>query len=153
MSSAQPQTTAAWHESFPSVVSAAVYLPRATMLRWFEEKVAGRDYILVDLRRNDHEGGTIKGSLNLPAQSFYYSIPTLYTLASNADVSAVIFYCGSSAGRGSRAAAWFQDYLNEKGVEKIKSYALEGGIKGWVKEGGKCLELMDGYDASVWQKN
>lgn len=63
-----------------------------------------------------------------------------------------IIIAGSSQGRGSRAAAWMQDYITVQGGDKMKSYALEGGVKGWVKTGGKLLGLMDGYDASAWSK-
>merc|ERR1712093_602879 len=35
---------------------------------------AGVDFLLIDLRRVDHEGGTIRGSINLPAQSLYPSL-------------------------------------------------------------------------------
>lgn len=45
-----------------------------------------------------------------------------------------------------------QDYIDKQSDDKLKSYALEGGIAGWVKMGGRLLELMDGYDASVWNK-
>lgn len=41
------------------------------------------------------QGGTIKGSINLPAQSLHPSIPTLYTLFTGAGVKKVIFYCGT----------------------------------------------------------
>lgn len=64
----------------------------------------------------------------------------------------LIVIIGSSAGRGSRAAAWMQDYINKQGGSNLQSYALEGGIKGWVKTGGKLLGLMDGYEESVWNK-
>lgn len=43
-----------------------------------------------------------------------------------------------------------QDYIDKRKDDKLKSYALEGGVKGWVKTGGKLLQLMDGYEASVW---
>ncbi|PWW76566.1 hypothetical protein C7212DRAFT_319863 [Tuber magnatum] len=143
-----------WHIAYPKPVSEAVFLPRSTVLEWFssEDKLPGKHFALVDLRRNDHEGGTIKTSINLPAQSMHPSIPTLYTLFSSAGISAVVFYCGSSQGRGSRAASWMQDYINEKGDKDMKSFALEGGIKGWVKEGGKLLEMIDGYEEEAWKK-
>lgn len=65
------------------------------MLQWMREgKQAGKDYVLVDLRRNDHEGGTIKGSLNLPAQSLYYSLSTVYNLLRAGGVKYIIWYCG-----------------------------------------------------------
>jgi hypothetical protein len=104
--------------------------------------------LLVDVRRTDFEGGTIRGSLNLPAQSFPLVMPTLYRLCAGdglAVISRVVFYCGksstmpmcpgekvvisypyivvanvdcrprlifytgSSNGRGPRCAGWFKD--------------------------------------------
>ncbi|RPB04158.1 hypothetical protein L873DRAFT_1667535 [Choiromyces venosus 120613-1] len=143
-----------WYAAYPQPVTEAVYLPRSTVLEWFssEDKIPGKHFVLVDLRRYDHEGGTIKTSINLPAQSMHPSIPTLYTLFLSAGVSTIVFYCGSSQGRGARAASWMQDYINEKGDKNMKSYALEWGIKGWVKEGGKLLEMIDGYEEEVWKK-
>jgi arsenical-resistance protein 2 len=40
------------------------------------------------------QGGTIHGSLNLPAQSLYYSLPTVYDLCDAANINTVIWYCG-----------------------------------------------------------
>lgn len=43
------------------------------------------------------QGGTIKTSLNVPAQSFYQSRKTLLDLCDRAGISNVIFYCGESS--------------------------------------------------------
>lgn len=63
---------------------------------------------------------------------------------------------GSSQGRGSRAASWFADYIQERKAEgdvsALESLALEGGIKGWVKAGDEYVQMMDGYDEAVWKK-
>lgn len=40
------------------------------------------------------QGGTIKTSMNLPAQSFYQSRKTLLDLCDRAGIKQVIFYCG-----------------------------------------------------------
>lgn len=40
------------------------------------------------------QGGTIAGSINLPAQSLHSSIPTLFRLFKAAGVPKVIWYCG-----------------------------------------------------------
>ncbi|KAL4939630.1 hypothetical protein BDV06DRAFT_230914 [Aspergillus oleicola] len=147
-----------WHASFPAPITDPHALPAQTLLSWLqkdkpESRKIGVDFLLVDLRRTDFEGGTIKGSLNLPAQSLYPTLSTLYALATSAGVKDVIFYCGSSAGRGTRAAAWFADYIKEQGGgEKVKSWKLEGGIKGWVKGGEDYTALMEGFDQAVWEK-
>lgn len=52
--------------------------------------------LLIDLRKNDFEGGTIRGSLNLPFESFALMVPTLYRLCVGdgfAVMSRVVFYC------------------------------------------------------------
>ncbi|CAI7663561.1 unnamed protein product [Penicillium bialowiezense] len=144
-------TKAPWYAALPAPRSSPPSLSREEFLGWMRQgKQAGKDYVLVDVRRNDYEGGTIRGSLNLPAQSLHPTIPTLYSLISNSSAESVIWYCGSSTGRGTRCAAWFADYLEEKKDTKIKSLILTGGIKGWAAAGEEFTSLMDGYDAAVW---
>ena len=153
----------------------------------------GVDLLLIDLRRNDHEvsdetyetpclkladiiqGGTIKGSLNLPAQSLYASLPTLLDLCQNAKtIRRVIFYCGktsirknrhvlhtkiadlltdlgSSRGRGTRAAGWFDDLVQDRGVKDIKSMILEESIAGWAQGGREFTEWMEEYNSKAWK--
>ncbi|KIW14945.1 hypothetical protein PV08_07732 [Exophiala spinifera] len=162
-----------WHAFFPA--------PRTThpkvvkredvlaMLKSGTTDRPGRDFLLVDVRRNDHEGGTIRSSLNLPAQSLYHGIPTLYALATAASVPLVVFYCGSCNGRGPRAAGWFADYIDDQArtrtqdstdgetapqVQQVQmqSAILEGGIKGWVAGGEEYVKLVDGFEREVWEK-
>jgi arsenical-resistance protein 2 len=109
----------------------------------------------------------------------YYSLPTVYNLLRAGGVKYIIWYCGmwlafagcaglclilvdcliahadigSSAGRGTRAANWFADYLEDRKDDSIESLVLQGGIKGWVGAGEEYRELMEGFDAQVWQKN
>jgi arsenical-resistance protein 2 len=39
------------------------------------------------------QGGTVQGSINLPAQSLYPTMPSLHALFKAAGVRQVIFYC------------------------------------------------------------
>ncbi|KAK5992620.1 hypothetical protein PT974_06034 [Cladobotryum mycophilum] len=109
-----------------------------------------RDFLLVDVRRTDWEGGTITTSINFPAQSFYQTRSTVYQLCKQAGIKRVIFYCGSCNGRGPRCAGWLQDYLNEVGETDIQAIILKGGIKGWQKTYGS--KMMDYYDETVWSE-
>ncbi|KAJ5374676.1 hypothetical protein N7517_006682, partial [Penicillium concentricum] len=128
-------------------------ISRLELLRWFQEgKRIGKDFVLVDLRRTDFEGGTIRGSLNLPAQSLQPTIPTLYSVLSQGRITNVVWYCGSSRGRGVRAANWFAEYLEEQKDIKMKSLVLEGGIKGWKTAGKDYTQLMDEYDGLKWER-
>lgn len=59
---------------------------------------------------------------------------------------------GSSRGRGTRAAGWFDDYLREQGSEQIGSYILFEGITGWASAGDEYTRLMDEYQKEHWRK-
>lgn len=145
---------APWYAAFPEPQSDLMNISRAEvleMLRGNTGEVIGKDFVLVDLRRNDFEGGTIRGSLNLPAQSLYPTLPTIYAVFKSAGIKKVIFYCGSSTGRGSRGARWLSDYLLKAGDDSIQSLALFEGIKGWTNAGEEYVQFMEGYDASVWE--
>ncbi|KIM95751.1 hypothetical protein OIDMADRAFT_59531 [Oidiodendron maius Zn] len=143
-----------WHAAFPAPTAAASIVTCETVLSWMQAgRLPGNDFVLVDLRRTDYEGGTIHGSINLPAQSLYPTIPSLYTLFSTAGIKNVIWFCGSSKGRGTRAAGWFADYIRAQNNTTMESSVLEGGIKGWVASGNEYVELTDGYDASIWKSS
>ncbi|KAM0332590.1 hypothetical protein ACHAQA_002874 [Verticillium albo-atrum] len=145
-------TTAPWHAAFPSPNHEPAALPASAVLALLKEETgaAPKDFILVDLRRNDHEGGTIRSSLNLPAQSLHPSIPTLYDTFHAAGTKTVIWYCGSSRGRGTRAAGWLGDEIARRGDGEMKSVILEGGIKGWVAGGEEFTAHMEGFEAEKW---
>ncbi|KAI2622049.1 Rhodanese-like domain-containing protein [Xylaria nigripes] len=146
MESEQP-----WHAGFPAPKSTEpVSLTREEVLEKLQAGSIGREFVLIDLRRNDYEGGTIHGAINLPAQTLFPTIPTLYKLFKSAGIRQVIWYCGSSLGRGTRAACWFQDHIQEQGDKDMQSVILKGGIKGWVFAGEKCVKFMDGYVAEYW---
>ncbi|KIY02786.1 uncharacterized protein Z520_01251 [Fonsecaea multimorphosa CBS 102226] len=144
-----------WHAHFPAPRETdPKAITREDLLERFRQgQSGGRDFVLVDLRRNDHAGGTIKHSINLPAQTLYFSLATLYELCAAAHVPLVIFYCGSSRGRGTRAAGWLADYIaDQKGRAQLESVILEGGIKGWVSGGEEYTRWMDGFEAEAWKK-
>ncbi len=121
------------------------------------------------------QGGTIRGSLNLPAQSLYPAIPTIYTIFKAARISKVIWYCGecwvqlqtttrppwggfsdkpaqpaSSRGRGPRAAGWFDDHLADQRDSEMQSLVLLDGITGWATAGSQYVQWMDEHDALHW---
>ncbi|KAF2756635.1 hypothetical protein EJ05DRAFT_70936 [Pseudovirgaria hyperparasitica] len=56
--------------------------------------------LLIDVRRNDYLGGAIKGSLNLPAETFHANRAELYELCRRAGVAEVVFYCVQGVDEG-----------------------------------------------------
>lgn len=79
-----------WHDAFPAPRTTAPVMTREEALQTLNSD----HLLLVDVRRTDFEGGTIKGSLNLPAHSFYLNRAVLFNLCKRAGVKKVAFYCG-----------------------------------------------------------
>jgi arsenical-resistance protein 2 len=118
-------------------------------------KIAGKDYLVVDVRRTDFEvwlprcdmindltglaisqNAFIRGAVNLPAHSFYPTVESVANLLYT--IPLVIFHCNSCSegGRGPRAAGWYVDELKRKGISGSKGVVLQGGVKLWVSEYG-----------------
>lgn len=153
----QPAESAPWWEAFPEFKAACPRLEPSEVKDLLEAYSSSSEsepkkktFLLVDVRRTDWEGGTVATSINLPAQTLYQTRPVIHQLCKQAGVETVIFYCGSSSGRGPRSAGWMQDYFDEIGETQIRAVILKGGIKGWQKTYGG--ELMDWYDAKVWSE-
>ena len=109
--------------------------------------------LIVDVRRTDYEGGSIRGSINIPAQGFWWNRGMLYELAYKADIEWVVFTCNSCSpgGRGPRCAAWFLEFVRGvAGDEDMQILSLEGGMKGWVAGGEMYTRLMDGFVEEHW---
>ncbi|EXV04904.1 rhodanese-like domain protein [Metarhizium robertsii] len=149
----QAQDAPPWWSSFPEPKAPVHALEPEDVAQLLESHASAgpnsaKSFLLVDVRRTDWEGGTIATSLNLPAHTLYQTRPVIYQLCKQANVKTIIFYCGSSNGRGPRCAGWMQDYLNEMGEASMSAAILKGGIKGWQKKySGK---LMDWYDEKFW---
>ncbi|RYP69932.1 hypothetical protein DL771_005792 [Monosporascus sp. 5C6A] len=135
------ETVAPWYAAYPaSKHNQPLAFTPCQVLNMLKDGGSGPKggFLLVDLRRNDHDGGTIRGSINMPAQSLYHSIPTLYS---------------SSRGRGNRAAGLFADCIVDRGDSEMQSVVLQGGINGWVAAGEDYTKWMDGYDATKWAQD
>jgi hypothetical protein len=63
-----------------------------------------------------------------------------------------IISVGSSRGRGTRVAGWFDDFIKEKGHQSMRSLVLLEGIAGWAVAGKEYSNMMDGYEKEVWEK-
>ncbi|KAH7408205.1 Rhodanese-like domain-containing protein, partial [Phaeosphaeria sp. MPI-PUGE-AT-0046c] len=143
-----PIPSGSWTDAFPTPSTTAPIITREDAL----SALSSPSLLIVDVRRTDYEGGAIKGSINLPAHSFYLNRGVLFDLCKRAGVKKVAFYCGSSNGRGPRCSGWFADYIAEKGDNQIQSLTLGGGIKGWVKGGEQYTQQMEGYEAEYWKQ-
>ena len=142
-----------WHAAFPSPKPeyTAELMPRNRALTIMSMRIASM--LIIDVRRTDYEGGSIRGSLNIPAHGFWWNRGILYELCYKADIEWVVFTCGSSNGRGPRCASWFLEHVRETvGDQDMNVMVLEGGVKGWVKAGEQYQAYMDGYKADFWKE-
>ncbi|KAF7298913.1 Rhodanese domain-containing protein [Mycena indigotica] len=131
-------STPQWHAAFPTpTLSAESISPSqlADILLDPKSQVL-RDYVVVDVRRTvtDFEEFAIPGCLNLPAHSFYQTLPTIVKLLE--PVPLVVFHCNSckEGGRGWRTAGWYRDAVTAG--SSSKAVILDGGIKGWIEQFG-----------------
>lgn len=135
-SSTQVTTTGPWHSIFPDPVSAPQAITPeglAALLR-HNAVTLGKDFIVIDARRVDFEVACIRGAINLPAHSFYQTLPSIVATLSH--VPKVVFHCNSCkpGGRGPRTAGWYADELKRQGKadQADNVFVLEGGMKAWV---------------------
>ena len=101
MASAAPQDTppSQWWEAFPEAQSSVPRIEASEVKDLLEKDAtagpgAVRDFLLVDVRRTDWEGGTVATSINLPAHTLYQTRPVVYRLCKQAGIKRIIFYCG-----------------------------------------------------------
>ncbi|KAL9932171.1 hypothetical protein V8E36_008943 [Tilletia maclaganii] len=134
---AHPINGAGWSDVYPSPSSSSFdSLDPATLAQWIQSpnsKQPGKDFLLLDVRRSDCEY-VIPSAINLPAHSFYQSLPALLPLFTQVPI--LIFHCGNRNTRGIRCAGWLHDALTEEQKTNIKIYTLAGGYNGWEREYG-----------------
>ncbi|ETW80153.1 hypothetical protein HETIRDRAFT_322938, partial [Heterobasidion irregulare TC 32-1] len=130
-----------WWDAYPDSESADLPSLSAQAVAELVRDKTRKDFAVIDVRRNDHAGGHVRSSYQCPAQTFYDDLPEFYQRFK--EVEKVVFYCGSSNGRGPRCAGWYRKHLMAVGNAKSQAYILEGGIKAWLKEFAHIDELVD----------
>ncbi|KAJ7083805.1 S-adenosyl-L-methionine-dependent methyltransferase [Mycena epipterygia] len=129
-----------WWDAFPTVQATDIARistgELAAMLR------DGSRVTVIDVRGDDHTGGHVKGSHNMPAQTFHMQLASFH--ARFADADAVVFYCGGSVGRGPRCAGWYQDFLAANEIPALRVRILDGGIRRWIDEYSEDRDLCEG---------
>jgi len=68
-----------WHAAFPEPKLTAEIMPKARVATMLALRGVG-SVLIIDVRKNDYEGGSIRDSLNIPAQGFWWNRGMLYVL-------------------------------------------------------------------------
>ncbi|KAF9116092.1 hypothetical protein BGX27_004889 [Mortierella sp. AM989] len=113
-------------------------------------KVPGKDYLVVDVRGEDHAGGHVAGSLNLPLHELPERLPEL--LKEHANVPQLYFYCGQSHSRGPKGAAIWTEGQSEELAATQQVNVLKGGFVEWQRKYKDDSELVEDYDVEHWEK-
>ncbi|KAB5589539.1 Arsenite transporter [Ceratobasidium theobromae] len=141
-----------WHDIYPTPPFDTPRITAESLSEMVAQKVAGIDFVVVDVRRTDFESMVIRGAINLPAHSFYPTLLTVTALLSR--IPNVIFHCNSctETGRGPRVAGWYAEQLKTLGITTSKAWVLEGGIKRFgslygdneqLKQSNTCVALFE----------
>jgi arsenical-resistance protein 2 len=69
--SQETQEEQPWHAAFPTPRLEAGLMPKQRAQMILSMKIASM--LIIDVRRTDYEGGAIRGSLNIPAQGFWWN--------------------------------------------------------------------------------
>ncbi|KAL0088159.1 Rhodanese-like domain-containing protein [Phycomyces blakesleeanus] len=109
-----------------------------------------KDYVIVDVRDLDYEGGHIPGAVNVPAHELMDKANTL--VEEYKDVPLVIFHCALSQVRGPKSARIYNEtksLLKPESTQQVK--ILRGGFEGWHAKFKQDQSLLESYDPAVWQ--
>ncbi|KAF9180487.1 hypothetical protein BGZ50_006181 [Haplosporangium sp. Z 11] len=128
-------------------------------------KIPGKDYLVVDVRDTDYEGGHIPGCLNIPASELPEKLPIL--IEEFKEVPQLFFHCALSQVRGPKAANRWSAAIAERDAELAKTEAaaavaadqgplsqkvhiLRGGFTEWQHKHKDDKNLVADYKAEYW---
>ncbi|KAJ7486139.1 Rhodanese-like domain-containing protein [Mycena galericulata] len=115
------------------------------------EKVAKKDYLVVDVRDDDYAGGNIKHALNIPSREFQMSVYDL--VQKSADVEVVVFHCALSQMRGPKAARIYEETRRNLNVAQEKPqevYVLRDGFTEFQRKFKDDPALVENWEEEVW---
>ncbi|KAI0049468.1 Rhodanese-like protein [Auriscalpium vulgare] len=122
------------------------------------DKQPRKDYLVIDVRDDDHAGGHILHSHHSPSRTFHDNVDKL--AHSTKDVHTVVFHCALSQARGPKAARMYAAIRDEQGDTKPHEVLiLRGGFTDFqanFSSATTCNDLQDdpllvaNWDPDVW---
>ncbi|KZV59225.1 hypothetical protein PENSPDRAFT_760477 [Peniophora sp. CONT] len=115
------------------------------------DKEPHKDYLVIDVRDDDHIGGHILGSYHLSSVRFQDSVQGL--VQKTKDIPIVIFHCALSQARGPKAARIYsetRDNLQIAGKDQPHDVCiLRGGFTEFQAKFRNDPKLVEAFDASI----
>ncbi|KAJ7689163.1 Rhodanese-like protein [Mycena rosella] len=115
------------------------------------DKIANKDYLVVDVRDDDYTGGNIKNALNRPSREFHMGVYDL--VQKTADVKVVVFHCALSQMRGPKAARIYEETRETLKVGQDKPqevYVLRNGFTEFQRKFKDDAALVENWEEEVW---
>ncbi|KAI9594793.1 Rhodanese-like domain-containing protein [Syncephalis fuscata] len=128
------------------------------------------DYVVIDVRDDDFEGGNIISAINVPSHRLMERLPEL--IKEYGHVPKIIFHCALSQVRGPTSAGIYHqavlqaitnkspsiasshDSNDNDSIESIKSqqvFVLRGGFALWQARYKDTTDLMENYNRELWE--
>jgi len=114
-------------------------------------KTVKKDFVVIDVRDDDYEGGNIKGCLNYPSRQFLLNVDGL--IKETKSVPLVIFHCALSQVRGPKAARIYSETRKNVlfGNDIPHEVAiLRDGFSQFQIKFKDDPELVENWDKEVW---
>ncbi|KAL0960720.1 hypothetical protein HGRIS_005746 [Hohenbuehelia grisea] len=113
-------------------------------------KVPKKDYLVVDVRDDDWEGGNIKGSVNIPSNAFLLNVDNL--VKDTKEVPLIVFHCALSQQRGPKAARIYEETRRNVVENDIphEVVILRDGFTQFQVKHKDDPELVENWDKDVW---
>ncbi|KAI8927223.1 Rhodanese-like domain-containing protein [Entophlyctis helioformis] len=107
-------------------------------------KQAGKDYLVVDVRGDDFDGGHIVGAKNVPSTDILHGSPESQVEALQGPKT-LYFHCALSQVRGPK----YPGQPGQGGEQEIK--ILRGGFGGWQELYRNDTDLVEDFNAKMWE--
>lgn len=115
------------------------------------DQTAKKDFLVIDVRDDDFEGGNIKGALNQRSDEFSMNVDSL--VKQTKDVPLVIFHCTLSQMRGPKAARIYeetrQNILEGKDIPHEVA-VLRDGFSQFQAKFKDDPALVENWNKDVW---
>jgi len=118
------------------------------------EKVAGKDYVVVDVRDEDFIGGNVKGCLRAPSQTYEANVTDL--VSQLRDIPTVVFHCAYSQVRGPKSARIYAERRDASAPEdspeiEQQVLVLQGGFAALQAAYKDDNVLIENWNKSYWE--
>ncbi|KAI8058591.1 Rhodanese-like domain-containing protein [Syncephalis plumigaleata] len=120
------------------------------------------DYVIIDVRDDDFEGGNIVSAINVPSHRLLEQLPSL--IKEYAHVPRIIFHCALSQVRGPTSAGIYHQTVlqmrNTKGAKDDSDatssitqqvLVLRGGFALWQAKFKDTTDLIENYNRDLWE--